>query len=74
MIFKILFYFFPSLLDVVHSILLNRVDDSLASLGSGPKASGMWRERYFTVILFFFFRFSYGLIFYVLQNSFDSSS
>ena len=57
MILKFYFYFFPPLLDVVHSILLNRVDDSLASLSSGPKASGMWRERYFTVILFFFLSF-----------------
>lgn len=51
MVFKI---FFLRFLDVVHSIFLNRVDDSLASLGSGPKASGMWRERYFTVFFFFF--------------------
>lgn len=60
--FKILF--FPPLLDIVHSFILNRLDDSLASLGSGSKAPGMWRERYFTEFFSYYFKWILCFVFF----------
>lgn len=61
-IFKILF--FPPLLDIVHSFILNRLDDSLASLGSGSKTPGMWRERYFTDFFSYYFKWILCFVFF----------